>query len=364
MNISFLDLKAQNNLYKDELLEAARRVIESGNYIMGPEGDRFESHFSDYIGSKYCIGTGNGLDALTLMLKACDFEEGSEILVSANTFIATVLAITANNLTPVFIEPDIQTFNIDASKLEEKITSRTRAILLVHLYGRAADMDPVLNVAQKHGLLVFEDCAQAAGAEYKGCKVGSIGNASCFSFYPGKNYGALGDAGACVTNDPIIAERVRALRNYGSHIKYQNLYKGINSRLDEIQAAFLNVKLKYLDGENEKRRRIAQIYNENIHNSQLILPEYIPGNGHTWHLYVIRTKKRTELQGYLSEHGIHTIIHYPVPIHKQPAYKELNALSLPVTELLHDEVLSLPMGPTMEEDEALCVSQVLNSFKN
>ncbi|HEX2934264.1 MAG TPA: DegT/DnrJ/EryC1/StrS family aminotransferase [Bacteroidales bacterium] len=364
MNVSFLDLKAQNNLYKDELLEAARRVIESGNYIMGPEVERFESCFADYVGSKYCIGTGNGLDALTLMLQAYNFEEGSEILVSANTFIATVLAISANHLKPVFIEPDMRSFNIDASKLEEKITSKTRGILLVHLYGRAADMDPVLHIAQKHGLLVFEDCAQAAGAEYKNRKVGNLCNAACFSFYPGKNYGALGDAGAFVTNDPAIAERVRALRNYGSHVKYQNLYKGINSRLDEMQAAFLNVKLKYLDNENEKRRKIAQIYNEKIHNPWVILPEYIPGNGHTWHLYVIRSKKRDELQQYLTEHGVHTIIHYPVPIHKQPAYKELNTLSLPLTELLHNEVLSLPMGPTMTEDEALYVAQVLNNFNN
>jgi dTDP-4-amino-4,6-dideoxygalactose transaminase len=363
MNIPFLDLKSINNQYKDELVDAAKRVIESGNYILGPEIEKFETEFAAYVGTKYCIGTGNCLDALTLMLKAYAFPEGSEILVSANTFIATVLAISANNLTPVFIEPSMDSFNIDPERIEERITSKTKAILLVHFYGRAAEMDAIMQLARKYNLMVFEDCAQAAGTEYNGQKVGAIGNAACFSFYPGKNYGALGDGGAFVTNDAAIAEKVRALRNYGSHVKYQNLFKGINSRLDEIQAAFLNVKLKYLDKENERRRTIAKIYNDTIKNPDIILPQFVSGNAHTWHLYVIRSQKRDDLQSYMAKNGVNTIIHYPIPIHKQMAYEEFNTMSFPITEQLHNEVLSLPISPIMKDEEVMYVSKVLNAFR-
>ncbi|GAB4290227.1 MAG: DegT/DnrJ/EryC1/StrS family aminotransferase [Marinilabiliales bacterium] len=370
--IKFLDLKKINSQYREELIEAVTRVVDSGWYILGEEVEKFEQEFANYVGVKHCIGVSNGLDALMLIFKGYvelgRMREGDEVIVPANTYIATILSITHNNLKPVLVEPDIHTYNIDPNLIEEKITDKTRAILPVHLYGRCAEMDAIRSIAKKYNLLVIEDAAQAHGAIYNGTRVGNLGDAAGFSFYPGKNLGALGDAGAVTTNDDDLAEVIRSQRNYGSSKKYYNDYKGYNKRLDEIQAAVLNVKLKYLDEENQKRREIAQYYCDNINNDKIILPiqssihSINRSLNHVWHLFVIRTKERDHLQNYLTKQGIQTIIHYPVPPHKQGAYKEWNDLSFPLTEKIHNEILSLPMGLHINYIDLENIIQLINSF--
>lgn len=363
MNIPFLDLKAINAQYRNELIDAASRVIDSGNYVLGPEVHKFEETFANYIGTNHCIGTGNALDSLTLILRAMEFEPGSEVLVSANTYIASVLSISANNLKPVFIEPSLKTFNIDPEVLESQITEKTKAILVVHLYGRVCEMEKIIQISKKYNLKLIEDCAQSAGAIYNGKRSGSFGDAAAFSFYPGKNFGALGDGGCITTSDDILAAKIKALRNYGSHVKYENLYKGVNSRLDEFQAALLNVKLKYLDNENKIRRELAAQYIRLVNHPEIILPEDPKDESHVWHLFVVRHPNRNKLQEYLTSKGIQTIIHYPIAIHKQKAYEEINHYCLPVTEKIHNEVLSLPIGPTMNSKEIVYIADALNSMK-
>jgi dTDP-4-amino-4,6-dideoxygalactose transaminase len=364
--ISFLDLKKLNAQYRDELIEACTSVIDSGWYILGKEVEEFEKEFANYCGTKYAIGVGNGLDALTLILRAYKelgiLSDGDEVIVPANTYIATILAITNNNLTPVLVEPDIDTYLIDPDKIEENITSKTKIIMVVHLYGQTCEMDKINEIAKKYDLKVIEDSAQSHGAYYKDKRSGNLADASGFSFYPGKNLGALGDAGAITTNDDQLAEVLKASRNYGSHKKYENIYKGVNSRLDEIQAAILRVKLKYLDEEIERRRKIARFYLENIKNDNIILPKVREDSNHVWHLFVIRTEKRDKLQKYLLDKGIHTLIHYPIPPHKQIAYKEWNDRSYPITEKISKEVLSLPISGVLTLEEAEKVIEAINEF--
>jgi len=364
--IPFLDLKALNAQYADGLKEAAARVIDSGWYIQGHECHTFESEFAAYCGTKHCIGVGNGLDALTLIIRAYKemgvMLDGDEIIVPANTYIASILAISENNLIPVLVEPDIETYNIDPELIEKKITTKTKAIMAVHLYGQTADMDVINAIAKKRKLRVIEDSAQAHGAIYKGKRTGNLGDASGFSFYPGKNLGALGDSGAVITNDTELAEVIRALGNYGSREKYENLYQGVNSRLDEIQAAILRVKLKHLDNEIEKRRKIAEYYIQNIKNDNIILPAVKDADNHVWHLFVIRTQKRDELQKYLHAGGIQTLIHYPIPPHKQHAYREWSVLSYPISEKIHDEVLSLPISGVQSMEDTKIIVNAINDF--
>jgi dTDP-4-amino-4,6-dideoxygalactose transaminase len=378
--IKFLDLQKINARYTAELKQAATDVIDSGWYLLGERVKAFEDNLAKYIGVKHAIGVANGLDALRLILKAYiemgAMHEGDEVIVPSNTYIASILAITDNRLKPVLVEPDINTYNLDISLIEQHITQRTRAIMVVHLYGQVCWSEELEAIAKKHNLKIIEDNAQAIGAIYVKDdnlkfkvqnKTGSLGDAAGNSFYPGKNLGALGDAGAVTTNDDKLAEIVRALGNYGSNQKYVNDYQGLNSRLDEIQAAFLDVKLKYLDTENHRRREIAQYYCENINHPQIILPtpdsELILHNlSHVWHLFIIRASQRDRLQTYLTEKGIQTLIHYPIPPHKQQAYKEWNNLRFPVTELIHQQVLSLPISPVLEQQEVECVVETINSF--
>ncbi|HBQ4210890.1 TPA: DegT/DnrJ/EryC1/StrS family aminotransferase, partial [Escherichia coli] len=350
------------------LSEACLKVINSGWYIMGNELSTFEHDFAEYCGVEHCIGVANGLDALNLVLRAWKelryIKEGDEIIVPANTYIASILAITENNLVPVLIEPSVDTYNIDVSLIEKHINPKTKAILPVHLYGQLCDMETIMKIARKHNLLVLEDCAQSHGAHINGVKAGAWGNAAGFSFYPGKNLGAIGDAGAITTNDPILAQVLRALRNYGSNKKYENIYKGLNSRLDEMQAAFLNVKLKYLDKDTIIRREIAKKYIKEINNKNIIVPRVLNFDAHVWHLFVIRTSYRDHLQQYLNNNCIQTLIHYPIPPHKQKAYSECADLKLPISEQLHNEVLSLPISPVMSHDEVEYVINVLNRYNN
>ncbi len=388
--IPFLDLKKINQNYNQEIQNVFDKVIDSGWYILGKEVENFENNFANFCGVKHCIGVANGLDALILILKAYKelglINEGDEVIVPSNTYIATILSISHNNLIPILVEPDINTYNIDPTKIEEKITNKTKAILPVHLYGKVAPMDEINKIAKKYNLVVIEDSAQAQGALLNGKRTGSLGDASGFSFYPGKNLGALGDGGAITTNDDTLAQTIRALHNYGSHKKYYNLYKGYNSRLDELQAAILSIKLNYLDSENQKRREIAEFYCNNINNPKIILPladltnnsqfkiqnpELIANNSqftihnylqHIWHLFVIRTENRNDFQTYLTNNGIQTIIHYPVPPHKQQAYKEWNNLSFPISEKIHEQVLSLPISPVMTDNEVEYVVNAINKF--
>lgn len=364
--IKFLDLQKINASYKEELSDAFNRVLDSGWYIMGNELKNFEKNFSDYCGSKHAIGVANGLDALILIIRGYKelglFQEGDEILVPSNTYIASILAISANNLVPVLVEPNIISYNIDPLLLESKITSKTKAILPVHLYGQLCDMTAINLIAKKYNIKVIEDCAQAHGAIFEGKKAGNLGDAAGFSFYPGKNLGALGDAGAITTNDDDLASCLRALLNYGSHVKYQNLYKGINSRLDELQAALLSVKLKYLDKETEIKRIIAQRYLDEIINPKIILPKVKTDLSHVWHLFVIRTENRNDLQQYLTENGIQTVIHYPIPPHKQKAYSELGSEIYPITELIHETVISLPLSAVMKSQDVLKVINIINKY--
>ena len=369
--IPFLDLKNVNQQYREELITACTRVIDSGWYIGGNELEQFEQNFANYCGVKFAIGVANGLDALILTLRAWKelgkLKDGEEVIVPSNTYIASILAITANDLVPILVEPDIETYNIDPLKIEEAITAKTKVILPVHLYGQLADMPTIMQIANKYKLLVLEDSAQSHGAEINGTKAGNWGDASGFSFYPGKNLGALGDAGAITTNDAELAQTLKALRNYGSHEKYKNLFVGVNSRLDEIQAAMLDVKLKHLDAEVNHRRTIAKMYLEGIKNPELSLPlsevDASQYDQHVWHLFVIRSKKREALQQYLAENGVQTLIHYPIPPHKQQAYKEWNDLSYPISEKIHDEVMSLPIGPTLSLESAQQIIDLCNEFR-
>ena len=370
--IPFLDLKNINQQYREELIAACTRVIDSGWYIGGKELEQFEQNFAEYCGVKFAIGVANGLDALILTLRAWKelgkLQDGDEVIVPSNTYIASILAITANDLVPILVEPDIETYNIDPLKIEEAITAKTKVILPVHLYGQLADMPTIMQIANKYKLLVLEDSAQSHGAEINGTKAGNWGDASGFSFYPGKNLGALGDAGAITTNDAELAQILKALRNYGSHEKYKNLFVGVNSRLDEIQAAMLDVKLKHLDAEVNHRRTIAKMYLEGIKNPELSLPlsevDASQYDQHVWHLFVIRSKKREALQQYLAENGVQTLIHYPIPPHKQQAYKEWNDLSYPISEKIHDEVMSLPIGPTLSLESAQQIIDLCNEFRS
>ncbi len=364
--IPFLDLKGLNAQYRAELIEACTKVIDSGWYVQGNECNEFEKEFAEYCGTKYAIGVANGLDALILILRAYKemgiMNDGDEVIVPSNTYIASILAISQNNLVPVLVEPDINTFLIDPDKIEEKITSKTKAILPVHLYGQTCEMDKINEIAKKNNLKVIEDSAQSHGAYYKDKRSGNLGDASGFSFYPGKNLGALGDGGGVTTNDEELANTIKALGNYGSHKKYENLYKGINSRLDEMQAAMLRVKLRYLDVESTKRREIANYYLKNIKNNSIVLPIVRNEDNHVWHLFVIRTNKRDELQKYLAENGIQTLIHYPIPPHKQNAYKEWNNESYPISEQIHDEVFSLPISGVQSLEDTVKIVNLLNIF--
>lgn len=371
--IKFLDLKVINDSFEPELSHAVKRVLDAGWYLQGNEVKSFEQEYGNYIGSKHCVGVANGLDALRLILKAYIemgiMKEGDEIIVPANTFIASILAISDNHLVPVLVEPNITTYNIDPYLIEGKITERTRGIMLVHLYGQNAMYPEIERLILKYNLKLIEDNAQAVGAYYRGKRTGSIGNAAGHSFYPGKNLGCLGDGGAVTTNDDELATVIRALANYGSNKKYVNDYKGLNSRLDEIQAAILRTKLPRLDTDNQRRREIAQYYLENIKNPAIILPvqnlELETLNlklEKVWHLFVIRTSHRDRLQQYLTENGIQTLIHYPIPPHKQRAYASMNKLSFPITEIIHEQVLSLPMSSVMTDDAVESVVKYINLF--
>lgn len=369
--IKFLDLKAINQQYRQDLIDAVTRVIDSGWYVLGQEVIAFEQEFARYCGTQYCVGMANGLDALVLTLRAWKelgkLKEGDEVIVPANTYIASVLAITENRLKPVLVEPDERSYNLCPQKVRQAITLKTKAIVAVHLYGQLAPMKAIMDLANEHDILVLEDSAQAHGAMVDGKRAGNWGHASGFSFYPGKNLGALGDAGAMTTNDAELAQTVRALGNYGSHKKYENLYQGINSRLDEIQAALLRVKLRHLDVETLVRRQIAVAYAQGINNPLLTLP--IAPNvtltdlqNHVFHLFVARVKSRDKFQAHLKAAGIDTLIHYPIPPHKQQAYRDYQHLTLPLTGAIHQEVVSLPMGSTMSDAQVQQVIGACNTY--
>lgn len=364
--VPFLDLKAINAQYRSELIEAFTKVIDSGWYIQGNECMEFDKDFAQYCGAKYAIGVANGLDALILILRAYKelgiMKDGDEIIVPANTYIASILAISENNLVPILVEPDINTYLIDPGKIEERITLKTKAILPVHLYGQTCQMDKINEIAKKFNLKVIEDSAQSHGAYFEDKRSGNLGDASAFSFYPGKNLGALGDGGAVTTNDEVLAQTIRALGNYGSFKKYENFYKGTNSRLDEIQAAILRVKLRYLDEEIKKRRMISNYYLENIKNENVILPTVRKEDNHVWHLFVIRIENRKDFQEYLLENNIQTLIHYPIAPHKQEAYKEWSSCNYPTTEEIHEHVLSLPISPVQSLKDSQKIVKIINEY--
>lgn len=364
--IKFLDLKKINLRHKDEFNNELNNLLESGWFIMGEKLLEFEKKYAIYCNTNHCIGVANGLDALILILRAYKelkvINDNDEILVPANTYIATILSITANNLKPVLVEPDEHSFNIDPDLILNKITNKTKAILAVHLYGQAANITELKRIAEKFNLLIIEDAAQAQGATHNGIKIGSLGDAAAHSFYPGKNLGALGDGGAITTSNDQLAEVLFTLRNYGSRKKYNNTFKGFNSRLDEIQAAFLCVKLKYLDNDNERRRELANKYLNEIKNPLLKLPSEEKNNKHVWHVFVIMTEFRDQLQEFLTLNSIETVIHYPIPPHKQVAYKELINEILPITEKIHKQVISIPISPIMTFDEVDYVVSILNKF--
>jgi dTDP-4-amino-4,6-dideoxygalactose transaminase len=372
MKIDYFNLRAVNSTYEPGLTDAYKRVSDSGWFILGKEVEQFEKSFAAYCGTKHCIGVANGLDALILILEAYKelglMHAGDEVIVPSNTYIASILAVSKAGLVPVLVEPDISTYLIDPLKIEEKITSKTKAILPVHLYGRLCDMNAIDSMAKKHGLLIIEDSAQSHGAVQNGKRSGNFGDASGFSFYPGKNLGALGDAGAITTNNDELAKVIKVYHNYGSHVKYENFYKGINSRLDEMQAAFLSVKLNGLDKDNDARRSISQYYVDNISNENIVLP-YSKSSSvkniqdHVWHIFPVRTGFRNAFREWLSQNEIQTVIHYPIPPHKQKAYKEWNELSYPISEQIHNEVISLPISPVMTEDEAAYVVEIVNKYQ-
>lgn len=365
MSVKFLDLKSTNLRLKDEYSKALDRVLNSGWLVLGEETEAFESEFSAYCESDYCIGVGNGLDALHLILRGYGIGEGDEVIVPSHTYIATWLAVSYAGAKPVPVESNEQTYNINTDLIEAVINDNTKAIIAVHLYGQCADMDPIMAIAEKHGLKVIEDAAQAHGSLYKGRKAGSLGHAAGFSFFPGKNLGALGDGGAVTTNDSDLAEKVRILRNYGSEKKYHNSYKGYNSRLDELQASFLRVKLPYLDEDLASRKQIAAIYNKELNRDlSLTLPNVPEWSSPAWHLYVVRSPKRELLQQHLKLQGVETLIHYPIPPHLQPAYSEYTYMKkdLPLADLISREVLSLPMGPHLNLEQCNTVIRAIKSF--
>ncbi|MBQ3058123.1 MAG: DegT/DnrJ/EryC1/StrS family aminotransferase [Clostridia bacterium] len=365
MKIPFVSFKPMERELDTELRAAFTRVFENSWYIDGAEDKAFEEAFAKYCKADYCVGCGNGLDALMLTLKALGIGKGDEVIVPSNTFIATALAVTYVGATPIFVEPDINTFNINPSLIEEKITPKTKAIMPVHLYGQACDMDPIMEIAKKHNLFVVEDCAQAHGATYKGKNIGTFGDAAGFSFYPGKNLGALGDAGATITNNKELAEKLRALGNYGSDYKYHHIYQGTNSRLDELQAAFLSAKIPFMDKMNKNRREIAKKYLEGIKNPLVVLPYVMPECEHVWHVFAIRSNRRDELANYLEENGIGVNKHYPIPMHMQECYKELGIKQgeLPIAEEISATQLSLPLYYGMTDEEINYVINCINQFK-
>lgn len=365
--IKFLDIQRITASFEPELSSEVQRVISSGWYLLGEEVATFEKAFAEYCDSTHCVGVANGLDALTLILMAWremhGWCEGDEVIVPANTYIASILAISRAGLTPVLCEPNEEDALMDVSEMELLVTPRTRAVMVVHLYGQVCEMDAVRSFARQQGLKVVEDCAQAHGALYKGTRVGALGDAAAFSFYPGKNLGALGDGGAVVTSDRLLTRTVRTLANYGSREKYVHVHKGLNSRLDEVQAAVLRVKLARLDADNDRRRQIARRYIKRISNPLVRTPYVRSWLGHVFHVFTVRCECRDELQKYLAAQGIQTLIHYPTPPHKQEAYREWNHLSLPVTERIHREILSLPISPVMTDEEVQQVIDAVNSFQ-
>lgn len=366
--IKFLDLKKINEPYENAFQQKLKSVLDSGWYILGKEVQEFETSFADYCGADYCVGVGNGLDALTLIFKGYielgKLRKGDEVIVPANTYIASILAVLQADLVPVLVEPKLETYTINPDLIQQKINPKTKAILAVHLYGQLAEMEAICEIAQQNNLIVVEDAAQSSGVVLE--KQQAISNkqqsVSAYSFYPSKNLGALGDGGAVVTNDGELAKIIRSLRNYGSAIKYQNDFVGVNSRLDELQAAFLNLKLPNLDADNEKRRIIAKRYLFEINNDKITLPFWDLSDNHVFHLFVIRTQNRDDLQNFLSDNGIESVIHYPIPPHKQKALKNWNNFSFPITEKIHNEVLSLPISPVMTDDEVNRVIAVLNKY--
>ena len=361
--IKFLDLHKVNERFRTDLDLATKRVLDSGWYLLGKECEAFEHEFAAYCGVKNCIGCANGLDALKLIIQAYGIGAGDEVIAPANTYIASLISISANGSVPVLVEPDPQTCLINPDLIEQAVTPRTKAIMVVHLYGRAMDMDKVWEIARKYNLKVIEDSAQSHGAKFKGRRCGNLGDASGFSFYPGKNLGCLGDGGAVTTNDDVLARKIRALRNYGSDVKYHFPYRGTNSRLDEIQAAWLRVKLPLLDTDNQKRREIAKRYLEGIRNPLLSLPLMPKDEAqHVWHVFTVFCDRRDELKRYLDEKGVQTVIHYPIPPHHQPAYTEWHDLSFPITERIHDTVLSLPISPILTDEEIGRVISIINLF--
>ena len=365
--LKFCDLIRVQHSLLSELKEVASALAGSGWYILGDNLQRFEQQFAQYCQVRHCIGVGNGLDALFLIFRAWmelgELAPGDEVIVPANTYIASILAVTEAGLTPVPVEPDERTYTIDPRCVAAAISPRTRAIMAVHLYGQCCDMEPLWDLAQKYGLKIIEDAAQAHGATYRGKKAGSLGHAAGFSFYPTKNLGALGDGGAVTTNDDRLAECVRALRNYGSHEKYVHLYKGRNSRLDEIQAAFLSIKLPYLDANNAQRREIARFYLSEIKNPLVRIPYVADYGEHVWHLFVVRVPDRDHFRRYLADRGIETAVHYPIPPHKQRAYKEWNHLAFPITEAIHREVVSLPLYPGLTAQEVSSIVEHINDYQ-
>lgn len=373
--IKFLDLKKINQQYQDQFQQKMKLVLDKGWFVLGDEVKLFESNFANYCGVKHCIGVGNGLDALVLIFKGYiqlgKLQKGDEVIIPANTYVASILAIVQADLVPVLVEPKLETYNINPDLIQHKISSKTKAILAVHLYGQLAEMKAISTIAKQNDLLVIEDAAQAHGAQTNYelpisqpaiYKAGNLSDAAAFSFYPGKNLGALGDAGAVTTNDDALAKVIFAMRNYGSEQKYHNEYIGVNSRLDELQAAFLNVKLPHLDSENDIRKAIAKRYLSEIINDKIILPTWDLSGNHVFHLFVVRTAERDKIQGYLKQNNVETVIHYPIPTHQQKAFAAWNSLTFPITEKIHHEVLSLPMSPVMTVDEVDYVITVLNQY--
>lgn len=365
--IKFLDIQRINSQYQKEIEESIIKVSRSGWYLLGSEVRNFEENLSQYIGSKHAIGVANGLDALRLIYRSYIelgiMKPGDEVIVPANTYIASILAISDNGLIPVLVEPCLETYNLDFDKIEEKITKKTKSILTVHLYGRIAFSDKLIQISKNYGLIIVEDNAQAIGAKWNNIRSGNLGDAAAFSFYPGKNLGALGDAGAVTTNNSKLADVIRAVANYGSKEKYINIYKGLNSRLDEIQAAVLNVKLKYIDNENSRRREIAKKYLYEICNSKLILPNTKDlVDEHVWHLFVTRTPNRNSFQEYLLKNDIQTLIHYPVPPHLQKAYSEFSKSKVPITEIIHSQVISIPISPVLSSSETNYIIEIINKY--
>jgi dTDP-4-amino-4,6-dideoxygalactose transaminase len=365
--IKFLDLQKINAQYAEELKQVAVEVIDSGWYLLGERVKKFEANFEAFQEGGNTVAVANGLDALRLIFKGYIelgiMQEGDEVIVPANTYIASVLAITDNKLVPVLVEPDLNTFNLDLNLIESKITAKTKAIMVVHLYGRVCWSFELETLAKKHNLKIIEDNAQAIGARWQGIRTGNLGDAAGFSFYPGKNLGALGDSGAVTCKDFELSKTIRTLANYGSAVKYVNQYQGLNSRMDELQAAFLDVKLAYVDSNTSRRKEIADYYIQNINNDNLILPATGQVDEHVWHLFVIRTSKRDDLQKYLLDNGVQTLIHYPIPLYKQECYKNMVDISMPITEHIHAQVLSLPMSSVLSDEDIKKVVEVLNRYK-